>query len=133
MWTRKERKMESIVISSEKALPPVGPHSQAIRRGNILAVGGQVGTDPHSGILCDGIHEQLRQAMTNVQELLKEAGSSFADVVMLHVYLTEHGHFREMNQVLSEFLAEPFPARTTAYVQLPPDMLVEVDALAVLQ
>jgi 2-iminobutanoate/2-iminopropanoate deaminase len=125
--------MESIVISSEKALPPVGPHSQAIRRGNILAVGGQVGTDPHSGILCDGIHEQLRQAMTNVQELLKEAGSSFADVVMLHVYLTEHGHFREMNQVLSEFLAEPFPARTTAYVQLPPDMLVEVDALAVLQ
>jgi 2-iminobutanoate/2-iminopropanoate deaminase len=126
-------KMESIVISSEKALPPVGPHSQAIRRGNILAVGGQVGTDPHSGILCDGIHEQLRQAMTNVQELLKEAGSSFADVVMLHVYLTEHGHFREMNQVLSEFLVEPFPARTTAYVQLPPDMLVEVDALAVLQ
>ncbi|MDQ4034141.1 MAG: RidA family protein [Actinomycetota bacterium] len=125
--------MESIVISSEKALPPVGPHSQAIRRGNILAVGGQVGTDPHSGILCDGIHEQLRQAMTNVKELLEEAGSSFADVVMLHVYLTEHGHFREMNQVLSEFLAEPFPARTTAYVQLPPDMLVEVDALAVLQ
>ncbi len=125
--------MESIVISSEKALPPVGPHSQAIRRGNILAVGGQVGTDPHSGILCDGIHEQLRQAMTNVKELLKEAGSSFADVVMLHVYLTEHGHFREMNQVLSEFLAEPFPARTTAYVQLPPDILVEVDALAVLQ
>jgi 2-iminobutanoate/2-iminopropanoate deaminase len=125
--------MESIVVSSEKALPPVGPHSQAIRRGNILAVGGQVGTDPHSGILCDGIHEQLRQAMTNVQELLKEAGSSFADVVMLHIYLTEHGHFREMNKVLSEFLAEPFPARTTAYVQLPPDMLVEVDALAVLE
>lgn len=125
--------MESIVISSENALPPVGPHSQAIRRGNILAVGGQVGTDPHSGILCDGIHEQLRQAMTNVQEILKQAGSSFADVVMLHVYLTEHGHFREMNQVLSEFLTEPFPARTTAYVQLPPDMLVEVDALAVLQ
>ena len=125
--------MESIVISSENALPPVGPHSQAIRRGNILAVGGQVGTDPHSGILCDGIHEQLRQAMTNVKELLEEAGSSFADVVTLHVYLTEHGHFREMNQVFSEFLAEPFPARTTAYVQLPPDMLVEVDALAVLQ
>jgi reactive intermediate/imine deaminase len=123
--------MESMVIASEKALKPVGPHSQAIRRGNILAIGGQVGTDPYSGILCDGIHEQLRQAMTNIQELLKEAGASFADVVMLHVYLTEEGHFREMNAVLSEFLTEPFPARTTVYTQLPPDMLVEVDALAV--
>ena len=70
--------------------------------------------------------------MTNVQEILKEGSSSFADVVILHVYLTDHGHFREMNKVLSEFLTEPFPARTIAYVQLPPDMLVEVDALAVL-
>lgn len=125
--------MESVVISSEGALPSVGPHSQAIRRGNILAIGGQVGTDPRSGILCDGIHEQLRQAMTNVQELLKEAGSSFADVVMLHVYLTEEGHFREMNSVMNEFLPEPFPARTTVYTHLPPDMLVEVDALAVVE
>ena len=125
--------MESIVISSDRALPPVGPHSQAVRRGNILAIGGQVGADPRSGILCDGIHEQLRQAMTNMQELLKEAGSSFADVIMLHVYLTEEGHFREMNTVLNEFLTEPYPARTTVYTQLPPDMLVEVDALAVLE
>lgn len=125
--------MESVVISGEKALATVGPHSQAVRRGNILAIGGQVGADPHSGILCEGIHEQLRQAMTNVQELLKEAGSSFADVIMLHVYLTEEGHFREMNAVLNEFLTEPFPARTTVYTQLPPDMLVEVDALAVVE
>jgi reactive intermediate/imine deaminase len=125
--------MESVVISSEKALPPVGPHSQAIRRGNILAIGGQVGTDPYSGILCEGIHEQLRQAMTNVQELLKEADSSFVDVVILHVYLTEQGHFREMNNVLKEFLTEPFPARTTVYTQLPPGMLVEVEALAVVE
>jgi reactive intermediate/imine deaminase len=125
--------MESVVISGEKILPPVGPHSQAVRRGNILAIGGQVGTDPHSGILCEGIHEQLRQALTNVQELLKEAGASFADVVMLHVYLTEEGHFREMNTVLNEFVTEPFPARTTVYTQLPPDMLVEIDALAVVE
>jgi 2-iminobutanoate/2-iminopropanoate deaminase len=125
--------MESMAISGVRALPPVGPHSQAIRRGNILAIGGQVGTDPHSGIICEGIHEQLRQAMTNIQELLKEADSSFADVVMLHVYLTEEGHFREMNSVLSEFLIEPFPARTTVYTQLPSGMLVEIDALAVVE
>ncbi|HEV7449957.1 MAG TPA: Rid family hydrolase [Pseudonocardiaceae bacterium] len=125
--------MESIVISSEGAVSPVGPHSQAVRRGNILAIGGQVGVDPYSGILCEGIHEQLRQAMTNIQELLKSADSSFADVILLHVYLTEQGHFREMNTVLSEFLTEPFPARTTVYTRLPPGMLVEVEALAVLE
>ncbi len=125
--------MESMAISIEKAVRPVGPHSQAIRRGNILAIGGQVGTDPHSGILCDGIDEQLRQAMANIQELLKEAGCSFADVVMLHVYLTEESHFRKMNSVLSDFLMEPFPARTTVYAQLPTGMLVEIDALAVVE
>jgi reactive intermediate/imine deaminase len=125
--------MESIVIASEKALPPVGPHSQAMRRGNILAIGGQVGTDPRSGNVSDGNNEQLRQAMTNIQELLKEAGASFADVILLHVYLTEEGHFREMNNVLSEFLIEPFPARTTVYTQLSPGMLVQIDALAVIE
>ena len=71
--------------------------------------------------------------MTNIEELLKEACDSFADVVMLHVYLTEEGHFREMNSVLSKFLMEPFPARTTVYAQLPTGMLVEIDALAVVE
>jgi 2-iminobutanoate/2-iminopropanoate deaminase len=71
--------------------------------------------------------------MTNMQELLKETGSSFADVAMLHVYLTEEGHFREMNNVFSEFLAEPFPVRTTVYVKLPLDMLVEIATFAVVE
>ena len=133
MWTRKGRKDGVYCYIKREGFATGRATFAGYSTREILAVGGQVGTDPHSGILCDGVHEQLRQAMTNVKELLEEAGSSFADVVMLHVYLTEHGHFREMNQVLSEFLAEPFPARTTAYVQLPPDMLVEVDALAVLQ
>ena len=125
--------MNSAAISIEGAVATVGPQSPAIRRGNILAIGGQVGVDPRSGILCDGIHEQLRQAMTNVQDLLKQAGASFSDAVMLHVYLTEEGHFREMDSILGEFLTEPYPARTTVYTQLPPDFLVEIEALAVLE
>ena len=125
--------VNSTVISIEGAVAAVGPQSPAIRRGNILAIGGQVGADPRSGILCDGIHEQLRQAMTNVQDLLKQAGASFSDVIMLHVYLTEEGHFREMDSVLTEFLTEPYPARTTVYAKLPPDFLVEIEALAVLE
>ncbi|HET9255974.1 MAG TPA: RidA family protein [Pseudonocardiaceae bacterium] len=61
--------------------------------------------------------------MTNVQDLLKQAGASFSDAVMLHVYLAEEGHFREMDSVLGEFLTEPYPARTTVYTRLPPDFL----------
>jgi enamine deaminase RidA (YjgF/YER057c/UK114 family) len=71
--------------------------------------------------------------MTNIQGILKEAGSSFADVVMLRVYLTEEGHFRAMNTALEKFLSKPFPARTVVYVGLPPAMFVEIDALAVVE
>jgi 2-iminobutanoate/2-iminopropanoate deaminase len=125
--------MESMVIASENAPRAVGPFSQGVRRGNILAVGGQVGSDPKSGILCEGAHEQIRQALTNVQAVLEEGGASFADVVMLHVFLTEEGHFRVMNEILEQFAKEPFPARTTVYTELPPGMLVEVAALAVVE
>jgi reactive intermediate/imine deaminase len=125
--------MESTVIATEEAMTAVGPHSQAVQRGNILAVGGQIGADPKSGILCQGFDEQIRQAMANLQAILKEAGSSFADVVMLRVYLTEEGHFRPMNTALEKFLSKPFPARTVVYVELPPHMLVEIDALAVVE
>jgi len=125
--------MESMVISSKNAPPAVGPHSQGVRRGNILAVGGQVGSDPNSGILCEGAHAQIRQALTNVQAVLVEAGTSFADVVMLHIFLTEEGHFRVLNEVLEKFAKEPFPARTTVYAELPPGMLIQVDALAVVE
>jgi reactive intermediate/imine deaminase len=125
--------MESTVIVTENATAAVGPHSQGVRRGNILAVGGQVGADPKSGILCEGFDDQIRQAMTNIQEILKEAGASFADVVMLRVYLTEEGHFHAMNTALEKLLSKPFPARTVVYVELPPEMLVEIDALAVVE
>lgn len=125
--------MESTVIATENATAAVGPHSQAVRRGNILAVGGQIGADPKSGILCEGFDAQIRQAMTNIQEILNEGRSSFADVVMLHVYLTEESHFRAMNTALEKFLSKPFPARTVVYVELPPNMLVEIDALAVVE
>jgi 2-iminobutanoate/2-iminopropanoate deaminase len=133
MRRERESKMEAMVIASENAPRAVGPLSQGVRRGNILAVGGQVGSDPKSGILCEGAHEQIRQALTNVQAVLKEGGASFADVVMLHVFLTEEGHFRVMNEILEQFAKEPFPARTTVYTGLPPGMLVQVAALAVVE
>jgi len=88
--------MESIVISSEKTVPPVG-HIRRRYDAEILVIVEQVGTDPRPVILCDGIHKQLRQAMTNIQEFFKRR-RVFADVVMMHVYLAKEGHFREMKR-----------------------------------
>ncbi len=131
--TRKESEMDSTVILTKNAPGPGGPYSQAVRRGNILALSGQAGVSPVSGMIVEGVDEQIRQAMNNLQAVLEEAGASFADVVMIRAYLTQQGHFRELNNVFKEFILDPPPARTTAYVELPPGMLVELDALAVVE
>ncbi|MGH3782501.1 MAG: RidA family protein [Pseudonocardiaceae bacterium] len=100
------------------------PASRREHDGGCSSTGGRPG---------DGVGEQIRQAMKNIQAVLEEAGSSFSDVVMIHAYLTEEGHVRELNSVLGEFVSKPLPARTTVYVKLPPGMIVEVDALAVVE
>jgi enamine deaminase RidA (YjgF/YER057c/UK114 family) len=71
--------------------------------------------------------------MTNIQTILRAGGADFDDVMMMRVYLTDASHFAAMNEVYSEFVTAPFPARTTVYVGLPPGMLVEIDALAVIE
>jgi len=109
------------------------PLSHGVRKGNILQVAGQVSLDPATGELVGAtVAEQTVQCLTNVQAILEAGGASFEDVVMLRVYLTDPGYFDELNEAYSSFLAEPFPARTTVYVGLPPEFLVEIDALAVL-
>lgn len=109
------------------------PLSHGIRKGNILQVAGQVSLDPATGeVVGTTVAEQTVQCLTNVQAVLEAGGAGFEDVVMLRVYLTDTAHFAELNEAYASFLAEPYPARTTVYVGLPPGFLVEIDALAVL-
>lgn len=109
------------------------PLSHGIRKGNILQVAGQVSLDPASGEMVGAtVAEQTVQCLTNVQAILEAGGASFDDVVMVRVYLTDPAHFAELNEAYASFLADPYPARTTVYVGLPPGFLVEIDALAVL-
>ena len=120
-------------VSTDEAPKPPGPYSQAVRRGNVLAVAGQVGADPQTGaMVSDDVAEQTAQAMRNVEAILRAAGASFADVVMLRVYLTADDDFDAMNRVYEQFVSEPYPSRTTVSVALGPGALVEIDALAVL-
>ncbi|PPK70831.1 RidA family protein [Actinokineospora auranticolor] len=113
--------------------PPAVPLSPGVRKGNIVQVAGQVAFHPETGeVIGTTVAEQTRQVLANVSAVLAEAGATEADVVMYRVYLTDVAHFAEMNEAYAEFLSEPKPARTTVYVGLPPGLLVEIDALAVL-
>jgi 2-iminobutanoate/2-iminopropanoate deaminase len=125
--------MPKIAVSTPDAPLPVASYSQAVRKGNILQVAGQGPADPRTGAFVEGgVAEQTRQTLTNLRAILKAAGASFDDVVMMRVYLTKVEDFAAMNEVYSTFVDEPFPGRTTVYVGLPEGMLVEIDALAVL-
>lgn len=124
--------MKTQVFTTGDAPTPAGPYSQAVRRGSIVSVSGQVGLDPATNKMVEGgIAEQTRQVMTNLETILKNAGASFADVVTARIYITQAADFAPMNEVYAKFLSEPFPCRTTVFVGLPPGMLVEIDVLAV--
>ena len=126
--------MGKVAITTENAPKPVAAFAQASRKGNILQVAGQVAFDPATGaIVGESVAEQTRQTFKNLEAVLAAAGSSFDDVVMVRVYLTDTAHFGPFNEVYNELIGEaPHPARTTVYVGLPAGLLVEIDVLAVL-
>lgn len=127
--------MDRNVISTDRApKPPANvPLSQGIRKGNIVQVSGQTAVNPESGVVVGGgVPEQTEQCLRNVGAILEAAGAALRDVVMLRVYLTDTSQFAEMNETCARIVGEPYPARTTVYVGLPAGLLVEIDALAVL-
>ncbi len=125
--------MSKTAIHPEGAKIPTVPLTHGIRKGNILQVAGQVAFDPATNqIVGDDVATQTAQVMRNVIAVLEAGGATIEDVVMCRIYLTDTAHFGEMNDAYREFFEESFPARTTVYVGLPAGLLVEIDALAVL-
>ncbi|QFU91474.1 RidA family protein [Amycolatopsis sp. YIM 10] len=126
--------MGKVAISTENAPTPVANFAQAVRKGNILQLAGQVAFEPGTNkIVGDSVGEQTRQTFKNLTAVLEAAGASWDDVVMTRAYLTDTAHFAEFNEVYNELIGEPaFPARTTVYVGLPAGLLVEIDLLAVI-
>jgi reactive intermediate/imine deaminase len=112
---------------------PVGPYSQSIRIGNLVAVAGQVGVDARTGqAVSDDIAAQTAQTFRNISACLAAAGATLDDVIRVDVYLTNIADFAAMNAVYAEQFAPPYPARTTVYVGLPAGLKVEITTLAVL-
>lgn len=120
------------VISTKQAPAAIGPYSQAIQVGNLVYTSGQIPINPATGVLVEGsIKEQTRQSLTNVKAILEEAGLSMANVVKTTVFLADMADFAAMNDVYSEFFAEPYPARSAVAVKtLPKGALVEIEVIA---
>ena len=124
--------MVKTAITTDQAPRPVAAYSQAVRSGVLVQVAGQGPADPVTGeFVAGGITEQTRRTLDNVVAVLAAAGLGFDDVIMARVYLADLADFAGMNEVYTTYVTEPFPARTTVAVGLPPGMLVEIDVLAV--
>ena len=119
-------------IHTEKAPKAIGPYSQAIKVGNLVFASGQVPIVPATGEFVEGgVQEQTRQALTNAQAILEEAGTSLKNVVKTTVYLSDMANFAAMNEVYAEFFTQPYPARSAVAVKaLPKGALVEVECIA---
>lgn len=119
-------------ISTQNAPAAIGPYSQAIEVNGFVYASGQLPIDHATGAFPDGgVKEQTRQSLLNVKAILEEAGLALSNVVKTTVYLADMGDFAAMNEVYSQFFAQPFPARSAIAVKaLPKGALVEVEVVA---
>jgi 2-iminobutanoate/2-iminopropanoate deaminase len=123
--------MSRQAISTGGAPAAIGPYSQAIRSGDMVFCSGQLGLEPVSGELVDGVEAQAERALRNLQSVLDAAGLGFDDVVKTTIFLADIGDFAAVNAVYARFMPDPPPARSTVQVAaLPKGGLVEVDAIA---
>ena len=119
-------------IKSSKVPAAIGPYSQGIKAGNTVYVSGQIGTLPETGEFAGtDIKSQTKQSLTNIKNILAEAGYTMSDVVKTTVYLKDFTDFAAMNEVYAGFFTEPYPARAAfQVVVLPKGGIVEIEAVA---
>ena len=121
------------IISTPNAPAAIGPYSQAVKAGNLVYLSGQIGLDPATMEMVDGVEAQARQVFANLKAVCEAAGASLGDAVKLTIYLTDLANFGVVNEIMKSCFVEPFPARATVGVrELPCGALVEADLVLVL-
>ncbi len=117
-------------IQTSAAPAPVGPYSQAIDTGEFVFCAGQVGLDPASGQLAEGLEAQTQRALDNIEAVLAAAGLGFADVVKTTCFLADVGEFGAFNAIYATRFGDPAPARSTVQAVLPRGARVEIEVVA---
>lgn len=119
-------------ITTNKAPKAVGPYSQAINAGSFVFCSGQIGLDPQSGDLAEGIENQTKQVLENLSAVLATEGLNLKDVVKSDIFITNIIDFTVVNEIYGRyFSSDPKPARTTVEVSnLPKGALIEISCIA---
>jgi len=121
------------IIKTDNAPAAIGTYSQAVKKGNIVFLSGQIPLDPKSMKLVEGIEKQIHQVFKNLLAVVEASGGSFNDLVKLNIYLTDLNNFALVNSIMEEYFSKPFPARAAVGVaSLPKDAQVEADGFLVL-
>lgn len=122
---------EHQIIHTNEAPPAIGAYSQGVRCGELVFLSGQIPLDPATGEIAQGdFADHVRQIFHNLNAVCRAAGGRIVDIVKLTVYLTDMNHFSTVNQIMTEFFTQPYPARAVVGVQnLPKGVTVEIDGI----
>lgn len=122
----------SKAIATEKAPNAIGPYVQAVDTGAMVFTSGQLGLDPATGKLADGIEAQTHQSLNNLSAVLAEAGLTMDNVVKTTVFVQDLKDFATVNAVYGSHFPGSYPARSCVQVAaLPMGGLVEIECIAV--
>ena len=118
-------------ISTTDAPAALGPYNQAIASGDLVFCSGQLGLDPATGEMVDGVEAQAERALRNLGAVLETAGVGWGDVVKTTIFLADIGDFAAVNAIYARFVVDPAPARSTFAVgALPKGGRIEIEAIA---
>ena len=116
--------------STKNAPAAIGPYSQAQIVNGLVYTSGQIGIDPATATLVEGLEAQANQVFKNLSELLKAAGSDMSKVIKTTVFIKDMNDFGKVNEIYAKYFTEPFPARSCVEVaRLPKDALVECEVI----
>jgi reactive intermediate/imine deaminase len=117
-------------IQTREAPGAIGTYSQAVRAGDTLYLSGQIGLDPATMQMAEGVEAQTHRVFRNLAAVADAAGMSLDQAVRMTVYLTDLAHFARVNEIMAQYVHEPYPARAAIGVAaLPRGALVEIDAI----
>lgn len=120
------------VISTDKAPAAIGPYSQAIEVNGMIYTSGVIPVDPKTGDIPDTVEAQAVQALSNMTNLLNEAGTSMEKVIKTTVFIKDMNDFTKINEIYARFFTGIYPARSCVEVaRLPKDVLLEIEAIAI--
>lgn len=122
--------MSRKVISTPNAPAAIGTYSQAVQVGDFVYMSGQIGLDPATMLVVDGIEAQIVRVFENLKAVAEAAGASLDQAVKFNIYLTDLCNFAKVNEIMATYLKQPYPARAAVGVkELPRHALVEAEAV----